>query len=604
MAEMSLGAGVLALWLLLHTYQGVVHDAQLYTIQALSHLYPDRYANDLFLHYGSQDRYTLFSPLYAALIRILGIENAAAVMTFVSNVVLLAAAALLARSILPRSMVLLGLGFLVSLPADYGPGRIFTYAEMFITPRLMAEGLALAALAALIGRRHGIMVVLLAGASALHPLMAAPAIAVALYMLVGVPRPRLFAALAAASLLLIALVGLLLPQTSSLRIDAEWIVEVLDHEPYVFLTRWAPTDWSAVAVSLVSLYAGRELLAASPARDLCTAVLVVSGIALLAGFLGADVFKFAFVAQAQPYRCLWLAGALAALLLPAIAERAWLHTGPAGRATICLVAALWLLRNEMYALTLSPLVVLAATVAARGFGSASAHRYLYLGSLLALVLALTTTIANTFFTGGMQSVDMPAPALVDWIQFVAHDGLIPVVLIGAVWWACRAFPRRGAPVALTMTLLGALAAVPVSYSAWTHKIITADLYRAFAPWRQSIPEGSMVLWFEAPFMSWVLLERPSYFSVQQTGSALFSRAAGLEIGRRKRQLRSYLRYADFVREPGKPVPQETLASLCNEVDAPFIVSRADLQADPLARAPPGASVAFRAVRLYSCPRHS
>ncbi len=67
-----LGQGVLGLlcvgiWCLSHGYQGLFHDAGLYALQALAHRYPDFLSRDVFLRFGSQDRFTVFSPLVAGL---------------------------------------------------------------------------------------------------------------------------------------------------------------------------------------------------------------------------------------------------------------------------------------------------------------------------------------------------------------------------------------------------------------------------------------------------------------------------------------------------------------------------------------------------------
>src|SRR5687768_15276438 len=91
----SLALAVAGLYLALHPYLGITHDARLYTLQALNHLRPDLYGNDVFLRYGSQDDYTLFTRLHAVAIAWLGIEPAAAVLTFISHSAFLAAAGLL-----------------------------------------------------------------------------------------------------------------------------------------------------------------------------------------------------------------------------------------------------------------------------------------------------------------------------------------------------------------------------------------------------------------------------------------------------------------------------------------------------------------------------
>ena len=79
-------------WILSHQYLGIFHDARLYTLQALARLAPASLSQDVFLRFGSQDRFTLFSPLYAAASRLLGVENAAAALTFVFQMALFAGA--------------------------------------------------------------------------------------------------------------------------------------------------------------------------------------------------------------------------------------------------------------------------------------------------------------------------------------------------------------------------------------------------------------------------------------------------------------------------------------------------------------------------------
>ena len=76
-------AGLLgiATWSLSHSYQGIFHDAGLYTLQALARLHPDSLPGDVFLKFGSQDGFTIFSPIYAAASRMLGVEFAAATLT-------------------------------------------------------------------------------------------------------------------------------------------------------------------------------------------------------------------------------------------------------------------------------------------------------------------------------------------------------------------------------------------------------------------------------------------------------------------------------------------------------------------------------------------
>src|ERR1700736_3584279 len=64
-------------WALSHGYRGIFHDRGLYTLQALARLAPLSLGQDVFLRFGSQDRYTIFSPIYAVASRVLGTEAGA-----------------------------------------------------------------------------------------------------------------------------------------------------------------------------------------------------------------------------------------------------------------------------------------------------------------------------------------------------------------------------------------------------------------------------------------------------------------------------------------------------------------------------------------------
>src|SRR5580704_7329642 len=150
-AASRLGLAVIGLlgiasWTLSHSYLGIFHDAGLYTLQALARLHSDSLRDDVFLKYGSQDGLTIFSPIYAAATRWLGLEFAAATLTLLLQWALLAAAWILARAVMPLSMTILGVAVLIAVPGDYGPDRIFTCIEPFLTPRMAGEALVLGSL--------------------------------------------------------------------------------------------------------------------------------------------------------------------------------------------------------------------------------------------------------------------------------------------------------------------------------------------------------------------------------------------------------------------------------------------------------------------------
>ena len=91
LSAVSFSLLILACWSLMHRYQGLGYDAQLYAFQALAQIHP-ALKLDLFLQHSSQDRYSLFSPFYATFIRLWGLEHAALVLTIFFKACLLTAA--------------------------------------------------------------------------------------------------------------------------------------------------------------------------------------------------------------------------------------------------------------------------------------------------------------------------------------------------------------------------------------------------------------------------------------------------------------------------------------------------------------------------------
>src|SRR5258708_2013924 len=160
-------------WALSHGYRGIFHDASLYTLQAMAHFDPSSLGQDVFLRFGSQDRYTLFSSLFAGTSQLLGTEPAAACLTLLLQVALFVGAWFLARAVAPASLALLGVSVLIAIPGDYGADRVFTCVEQFLTPRMGAEALVLGALAAAMNARGWLAMTLVIAALLIHPIMAA-----------------------------------------------------------------------------------------------------------------------------------------------------------------------------------------------------------------------------------------------------------------------------------------------------------------------------------------------------------------------------------------------------------------------------------------------
>src|SRR5450631_1371803 len=349
-----LGLLVLALlglttWALSHSYVGIFHDAGLYTLQALAHLRPETLSADVFLKFGSQDRFTIFSPLYASAGRLLGVESAAALLTLLFQIALLLGAWVLARAVMPFSMALLGLAVLLAIPGDYGADRIFTCIEPFLTPRMAAQALALGSIAAALHARRALAAILIVAATLLHPVMAAAGIAALFWLEVARDRPLWSLALIACGVLVVAVQAFAMPAGLWGRFDAAWLALVENRSPYLFLAHWQLDDWSRIAVSVSTLLVGRAVLQNAPARALAgvTVITVAAGLALAAA--AVDLLHLVLFTQLQPWRWQWLGTVVAAVLVPQILFTLW-QRQVAGRTGALLLVSAWIFGANAYAL--------------------------------------------------------------------------------------------------------------------------------------------------------------------------------------------------------------------------------------------------------------
>ena len=76
---------VLWAWLSTRSYVGIIHDTPYYALLALARLSPESLGGDVFLAHGSQDQFSLFSPLLAATLDRFGLEPALLGLTLAFN---------------------------------------------------------------------------------------------------------------------------------------------------------------------------------------------------------------------------------------------------------------------------------------------------------------------------------------------------------------------------------------------------------------------------------------------------------------------------------------------------------------------------------------
>jgi hypothetical protein len=361
----TLVGAMLVLWILRHPFVGLTHDSQFYLIQGLARLHPDLYANDVFLRYGSQDQFTIFSPLYAAAMGLFGVENAALILTCLSQAGFVFATILLARLLMPARLVWPGIALLCALPAVYGPGQIFRVLEDFATPRLLAETMVILGLVAFLRGRLWLAVALGFVGLLLHPLMAIGGFVVAVLASSLSLRTKLlmFAGGAVAACATLAWLGL---HGHQVVFDPFWEMLLRAGLEYLWPSMWQLVTWAPLAVTAVTLVAAVLLLEErSPARALSIASLIAGALGIVVNYVAGDVMRLVLVVQSQPYRWLWVGTLLSIILLPPIVQAAW-SRGFIGRVATLLLAAAWLFMSERYGVAIALLALVAVVAAKRG----------------------------------------------------------------------------------------------------------------------------------------------------------------------------------------------------------------------------------------------
>ncbi|MEJ0038800.1 MAG: hypothetical protein WDO68_22450 [Gammaproteobacteria bacterium] len=593
---LAIAATGIALWIASIGYWGLLHDARLYSMQALARLQPELLGHDLYLRFGSQDRFTLFSPLYSATIAQIGLEPAAALLTFLSQLAFFTAAAFVARRLLPTRLALLSIALLTAIPIEYGPGNMFHAVEPFITPRMAAEALTLAALAATLSKKPVLVAVFLIAGLLLHPLMAMAGAGVIFAMTIALPRPRLAAMLGIAAIVVLALLALV----PALHLDEAWRTAILDRMGYVFLAKWSVESWARTCVPLVTLGVALITLPPSRARSMAMAAMLTGLAGLLLTAYGADFLRITLIVQSQPWRWLWVTNTVMIVLLPLIFSACW-ERGHAGRATLAALVAMWLFRYDAYCTVLMPVALGLALFSGSPASHTRAMRMLWFGLLAVVAFGVAWSVANNVL---FSSAINPAPGIatpVGMFRGVAEDGLAPAAALLMVWLIASHGGRTARTAVAILTCAIGACLLPFAFREWTTVRFGKPLVDAYGTWRAHIPVGTEVLWMEDPIAAWVLLQRPLFLSVDQTGSVLFSRAAAVEMERRDAVLTKYLPEAHFMM-PKVHVPAKghsTLERACSSGEIRFIATRIDLGPPALEQAPAGTKL-FRGVRLYQC----
>jgi hypothetical protein len=302
-------------------YANLVHDAQLYAFQVLNRVHGDALASDLFLRFGSQDRYTPFSLLAAPVARLAGVEATFFLLFLVSSAALVVALDRLVSLLVDDRLLRTATAIFVAMSSmPYAGLSVFFVREGFYTPRMTASALAVFALTCALEKRYAVGLVLGVLATLAHPLMGAPAVIVVLGAMISGRLSRAAAWLTALSVALAGLAALTyrpLGQALFGVMDDEWLELVRHASPYVVLEGWTASDWARlVTVAAVVASASKHLHDDAATRSKVVLWALVTAVVGLAVMAVATNHGYRVLIQAQPYRAVWL---LHLLHIPAVA---------------------------------------------------------------------------------------------------------------------------------------------------------------------------------------------------------------------------------------------------------------------------------------------
>ena len=610
-ATLSLALMPVTLWLLMHGYHGLTEDGQIYAFQALAGLHPQLTA-DLYLQNTSQDQFTLFSPLYAWYIRLLGLENAARLLTLVFTAWFLAAAWSFARSLTGREAAWLALAFLLIIAGDYGAAGVFRVLDPFLTARLPAEALVITALACHVRGMKRLALLLALGALFIHPLVALPGLLLVVCLWVPVQVSVIGAIGCVFATLAIAAIAINLPADTHILtvMDAPWLVVVRERSQFLFLQLWSIHDWDINAQPFVSLGFTAIAVKDDRVRKLCAAAMLVGAAGLAVAFIGGLIGPVAILVQGQAWRWVWITVFTGVVLVPFTTLQVWRDEACGPLCALLLVSG-WTLPGIGGTACAALALILWLTRAQVSSHLATYSRWVS----VALGVAIVVWILMKFWI----IVSPPTPsgrAPLGRVQLQDVFALrIPAVLLGVlVWWGTRVGGTRWVPM-LTSTMLIALSicAFPAAFKQPRTLAAAADIHE-FADWADVIPPTSAVL--VAPprdvgAFVWFTLDRPNYLTLNQSSGVVFSRTTALEVRRRSEvllplmdpdwKILTSMRATSGSRRKKevttRPLTAENLIHVCADPQLGFVISPEKVGFNPLRHEHAGP---WKDWNLYDC----
>ena len=579
-----MAAGLLFVLVLVSPYRGFVHDARLYDLQVLNRVTAGQFDNDLFLAYGSQDSYSLFSFCIAPLARAVGVSAAFFIAYLITLALLLYAEVLLVRQLISsRTLGNLALVLLSVSMLTYSSGNTFRVHEAFLTARLPAVACAVLGLVWSLERRWWRSFAALGVALAFHPLMAVGAFAVAAGLLIFGRIPTHILAAIVPAILAAAAAFLLspIPDRFLTRMSSEWMEVVRIRSPHCVLSSWDGADWVRMLFPML-LMALRYPRANDIQKRFIVLLLGVAAGGMIVNGL-AEYGRFALLLQGQGYRALWMVSLVGVPMGVQVIRDYWRRdtTASTVAATVLLAGLGETLLLDRHAAELWPTICLlwvlftGAVLVVRSKKSGDRVSRVRTACLWGLTIALV--VFSVRFTYSVARVTVGKETDPRLIAAAVLEGPSELALfLPAVWLLSRAVRssrdvvRAGVGLAAAAVILSAgvfaLSERSIYRSRFVRGYASVDLVRDVTS--REGPRDAQIYWTIEPPLIWNDVGANCYFHVVQTAGVIFSPETAAEGIRRGRLVKPF-EIAQMRRESMNPIGWEReLTALEGSLDEP------------------------------------
>ncbi|WP_158091062.1 hypothetical protein [Marivita geojedonensis] len=504
-------------------------------LQALHRIEPEVFGQDLFLKFGSQDSFTIFSSIYAPVVELLKPGGAHLFLWMVGQVIWFAALVILAVTVFGRKrQALLAIIAAIVLSPTYGKGML-EYGEAFVTPRIFVEALSMISIA--LASRNSILPSygMLLAAFLVHPLMALPGVVIVALLTLPIVKIVVPIALTGSLIVFGLAQAEVEPFTRVLTTyDDKWLAIVSERSRHAFVQDWIflgalYASLPAVTLSFVA-WKGRGF-----ARSIAIATLVTGSLLLIMSWIGGDILSNVFLLNLQLWRSLWLVTLIGNLFAVYVV---YLLKGDQ-RTRACLVVALVFNAIETLVVGIPLASTLVLFMAGISFWATSSlagglKRAAQLISTTGVAAATLLLFAEIFVQTGSKET---AELLELLFRFSLIVGIFSLLI-------SRAVIQNASPVTtIGISLVLLISSFTLADSRDERARYLASTHPPDADIR-ALLSGRTVYWEDGTDILWFKIRKPSFYSCTQGAGVMFYRDTALEFSRRGEILRN-LNTSDF-----------------------------------------------------------